>query len=499
MCVRRASLPWRRACAACQSRPPAEPATLIVHNAQVYTVNTAQPTAEAVAARGDRIVLVGIEPGGAGAPRRPATRVIDARGATVVPGLQDAHGHFTGLGASLQVLRLRGTTSYEQIVEMVRARAAAARPGEWIQGRSWDQNDWPVKDWPTHDALTAAAPNNPVYLTRVDGHAALVNKAALDAAGITRATPDPTGGRADPRRRRRRRPACSSTAHRSSVASKIPPVSGRAARGADPARRRRSPQAGADHGARRRRRPDDRRGLQAPHRRRQAEDAALRDAARPDVDARAGVRARARSSTTAAIACRCGRSRSAPTARSARAARRCSSRTATKPGTSGFLTTPEAEIYAQTLAASRAGFQTCDPRHRRSRQPRHARRLRARAARSAGRARSAHAHRARADPRRRRHPALRPAQHHRLDAGDARHVGHAVGAGADRAGAHRRGRVRLAAADEVRRGARQRLRLPGRGAEPDARLATRRSLARIRRASQPADGCPRSGCRATRC
>ena len=138
----------------------------------------------------------------------PATRIIDAQGATVVPGLQDAHGHFTGLGASLQVLRLRGTTSYEQIVEMVQARAATARPGEWIQGRSWDQNDWPVKDWPTHDALTAAAPNNPVYLTRVDGHAALVNKAALDAAGITRDDARSDWRTPHPRRRRRRRPAC---------------------------------------------------------------------------------------------------------------------------------------------------------------------------------------------------------------------------------------------------------------------------------------------------
>jgi predicted amidohydrolase YtcJ len=160
----------------------------------VYTVNAAQPTAEAVAARGDRIVLVGSNQD-ALALRGDGTQVIDAQGAAVVPGLQDAHGHFTGLGASLQVLRLRGTTSYEQIVDMVRTRAASARAGEWIQGRSWDQNDWPVKDWPTHTALTAAAPNNPVYLTRVDGHAALVNKAAMDAAGITRATPDPPGGR----------------------------------------------------------------------------------------------------------------------------------------------------------------------------------------------------------------------------------------------------------------------------------------------------------------
>ncbi len=180
--------------AACQSRPPVEPATLIVHNAVVYTVNTAQPTAEAVAVRGDRLVLVGTNQA-ALELRGPSTRIIDAQGAAVVPGLQDSHGHFTGLGASLQVLRLRGTTSFDQIVEMVRQRAATARSGEWIQGRSWDQNDWPVKDWPTHDKLTAAAPNNPVYLTRVDGHAAMVNKAALDAAGITAETPDPAGGR----------------------------------------------------------------------------------------------------------------------------------------------------------------------------------------------------------------------------------------------------------------------------------------------------------------
>jgi predicted amidohydrolase YtcJ len=179
---------------ACTSGPPPTPATLIVHNAQVYTVHDAQPRAEAVAVRGDRIVLVGTSPE-ALALGGPQTRVIDAGGATLVPGIQDAHGHFTNLGASLQVLQLRGTTSYEQIVEMVRARAATARPGEWIQGRSWDQNDWENKDWPSHQRLTDAAPNNPVYLTRVDGHAALVNKAALDAAGMTRATPDPAGGR----------------------------------------------------------------------------------------------------------------------------------------------------------------------------------------------------------------------------------------------------------------------------------------------------------------
>ncbi len=179
---------------ACSTGIPTPPAELIVHNAVIYTANDAQPRVEAVAVRAGRFVVVGsnadaLKLVGTG------TRVVDAAGKTVLPGLQDAHGHFTGLGASLQVLSLRGTRSYDEIVEAVRARAANARPGEWIQGRSWDQNDWPDKQFPTHEKLSAAAPNNPVYLTRVDGHAALVNQAAMTAAGLSSATKDPEGGR----------------------------------------------------------------------------------------------------------------------------------------------------------------------------------------------------------------------------------------------------------------------------------------------------------------
>jgi predicted amidohydrolase YtcJ len=170
------------------------PADLIFHNAKIYTSDEAMPRAEAVAVRGDRIAAVGSS-ADILKLKGSATKVVDARGAAILPGLHDAHGHFMGLGASLQVLRLRGTASWEQIVGMVRRRAASARPGEWIQGRSWDQNDWPVKEFPTHEMLTNAAPNNPVYLTRVDGHAAMVNKAALDAAGLTKDTKDPEGGR----------------------------------------------------------------------------------------------------------------------------------------------------------------------------------------------------------------------------------------------------------------------------------------------------------------
>jgi predicted amidohydrolase YtcJ len=169
-------------------------ADLILHNARVYTVDANRTIAEAVAIRGDRIARVGTN-AQVLALRGSSTRVIDLGGATVVPGLHDAHGHFTGLGASMQSINLRGTTSFQQVVDVVRQRVSAARPGEWIVGRSWDQNDWPDKEWPAHDALSAVSPNNPVYLTRVDGHAALVNRRAMEIANVTAATADPAGGR----------------------------------------------------------------------------------------------------------------------------------------------------------------------------------------------------------------------------------------------------------------------------------------------------------------
>ena len=136
-----------------------------------------------MAIRGDRLAVVGND-AAALALRGPATRVIDAGGRTLIPGLHDAHGHFLGLGAALQQIDLRGTGTFGEVVAKVRAKAATARPGEWILGRSWDQNDWPDKAWPTADALDEAAPANPVYLTRVDGHAALASRSAMAAAGV---------------------------------------------------------------------------------------------------------------------------------------------------------------------------------------------------------------------------------------------------------------------------------------------------------------------------
>jgi predicted amidohydrolase YtcJ len=125
----------------------------------------------------------------------PETRVIDLEGKRVVPGLIESHAHLLGMGLAMMRLDLVGTESEAQIAEMVRARAAQSEPGQWIQGRGWDQNDWPVKRFPNFESITAAAPENPVCLTRIDGHAVWVNKRAMELAGLTKETTDPAGGR----------------------------------------------------------------------------------------------------------------------------------------------------------------------------------------------------------------------------------------------------------------------------------------------------------------
>ncbi|HXJ38829.1 MAG TPA: amidohydrolase, partial [Bryobacteraceae bacterium] len=170
----------------------AQTADLVVINARIHTVDPKTPTATAMAVRDSRIVAIGAD---VSKFRGPATKIIDAKGATVIPGLIDSHGHVAGLGASLETLDLRGITSEAEIAGKVRAAAAKAAPGEWILGRAWDQNLWAAKQFPTADSITAAAPRNPVALTRVDGHAVWVNRAALNAADVNPGTRDPDGGK----------------------------------------------------------------------------------------------------------------------------------------------------------------------------------------------------------------------------------------------------------------------------------------------------------------
>lgn len=170
------------------------PADLIVVNARIYTADLTRPMARALAVRDGRIVFAG-SIRGAEALAGPRTERWDLGGKTVIPGMVDAHVHLVSLGQALRIVDLTGTTSYDEVIARVAERARAVRPGEWIRGRGWDQNDWAVTRFPPHDALSRAVPNNPVVLGRVDGHALLINARALELAGITRTTTDPAGGR----------------------------------------------------------------------------------------------------------------------------------------------------------------------------------------------------------------------------------------------------------------------------------------------------------------
>src|SRR5947209_9045730 len=173
--------------------PQNQPADLVLKNANIYTVDDRKPHAQAAAVKGDKIVFVGsdaeVQP-----YVGPATRVLDLKGATVVPGLTDAHYHFLGVGARELTFNLEGTKGLDELLARVKERAAAAKPGEWIVGRGWIETFWNPPVFPTRSDLDKVSPNNPVILGRADGHGAVVNSAALKVAGIDRNTPNPFGG-----------------------------------------------------------------------------------------------------------------------------------------------------------------------------------------------------------------------------------------------------------------------------------------------------------------
>jgi predicted amidohydrolase YtcJ len=187
------------ALAARAPQPQVQPATLVLTNGKVVTVETTPAEAQAIAVRGDRIVAVGSN---ADMKRYvgPGTDVIDLAGQLAIPGFIESHGHFTGVGQAQLNLNLMKTTSWEEIVNIVAKAASTAKPGQWIYGRGWHQEKWTsqpqpnVEGFPVHEALSKVSPNNPVLLTHASGHASFANAKAMELSGITGKTPDPPGG-----------------------------------------------------------------------------------------------------------------------------------------------------------------------------------------------------------------------------------------------------------------------------------------------------------------
>ena len=165
--------------------------TLAVVNARVWTGDSTRPWAEAIAVRGDRIASVS----SSAAVRKMAgdARVIDARGQMVVPGFIDSHVHFVDGGFRLSSVQLRDAKTPAEFIARIKAFAASAPSGAWITGGDWDHERWggelPRRDW-----IDSVTPNNPVWVSRLDGHMSLANSAALKAANVTRASRDVSGG-----------------------------------------------------------------------------------------------------------------------------------------------------------------------------------------------------------------------------------------------------------------------------------------------------------------
>jgi len=176
------------------------PADLVLINGKIVTVDAAVPAASWIAVRSGRIAALGANPKDYMRLVGDRTKIVDLGGALTIPGLIESHGHFTGLGASKMILDLTKARSWDDIVALVAAAAATAKPGEWILGRGWHQDKWDrvpepnVNGLPIHSALSQATPNNPVLLTHASGHSSLANAKAMELSKITRATTDPTGG-----------------------------------------------------------------------------------------------------------------------------------------------------------------------------------------------------------------------------------------------------------------------------------------------------------------
>jgi predicted amidohydrolase YtcJ len=174
------------------------PADLIIRGGTIYTVEEGNPTVEAVAVSGDKIVYAG-DLAGIKKFEGENTKIIDLQGKTMTPGFIEGHGHFMGLGYNELQLDLMNVTSYEELVQKVNEAIAKAQPGQWIVGRGWHQDKWTtkpekmIKGFPTHQLLSSISPNNPVFLRHASGHAGFANAKAMQLAGVNQLSVEKLG------------------------------------------------------------------------------------------------------------------------------------------------------------------------------------------------------------------------------------------------------------------------------------------------------------------
>jgi len=177
---------------ACDRQTPIELASIVITNARVWTGDSDNPWAEAVAVDGDVIIAVGSEVDVSGFIGID-TQVLSVQGSMLVPGFIDTHVHFIEGGEALASVQLRDAASREEFTRRIAEFADTIEPGEWILGGTWDHQNWggelPRRDW-----IDDVTPDNPVWINRLDGHMALANSLALKAGGVDADTPDIAGG-----------------------------------------------------------------------------------------------------------------------------------------------------------------------------------------------------------------------------------------------------------------------------------------------------------------
>jgi len=169
------------------------PADLVVMNARIYTVNSKQPRAQAMAVREGKIIAVGSD-NAIAAYQDSSTRIIDAKGHMVLPGFVDAHVHLMAGAAQLEQVSLNDAETIGDFQKLIRDYAAAHPEKNWIRGMGWYYSIFGENGAPHKRFIDEVVPDRPVYLAAYDGHSSLANSKALEAAGITRNTPDPPNG-----------------------------------------------------------------------------------------------------------------------------------------------------------------------------------------------------------------------------------------------------------------------------------------------------------------